>query len=159
MNKTIQDIECCMKSEVNVDDDLSLGYFRTILGLNRVTNNPDNIKRCGEFELHDQFVLEVGKEILIDAFKTYMESATIPAGKNVEDAKNLILSFLQDSDIKYFYDQNNFDEKVYFDDALSSCRDIAGRTVLSLVADMVEHEGDGLGIRAVRHDHDHFGLS
>ena len=150
MNKTIQDIECCMKSEVNVDDDLSLGYFRTILGLNRVTNNPDNIKRCGEFELHDQFVLEVGKEILIDAFKTYMESATIPAGKNVEDAKNLILSFLQDSDIKYFYDQNNFDEKVYFDDALSSCGDIAGRTVLSLVADMVEHEGDGLGIRAVR---------
>jgi hypothetical protein len=150
MNKTIQDIECCMKTEVNIDDELSLGYFRTCLGLNRISNKAETIKRCGEFERHDQFVLEVGQEILISAFKTFIEDKNMPVNKNIEDAQNLILRFLDESDIKYFYDNNNFDEKLVFDDCLSSCRDIAGRTVLSLVADTVEHEGDGLGIRAVR---------
>ena len=33
---------------------------------------------------------------------------------------------------------------------MSSCKDTAGRTVVSLVLDSVEHEGDGLGLRAVR---------
>ena len=129
---------------------MTLGYFRTTLGLNRITNNADTIKRSGEFERHDQFVLEVGKEILISAFKTYTENRIMPVNKNIEEAQKLILRFLDDSDIKYFYDQDNFDEKSYFDDCLSYCRDFAGRTLLSLVADVVEHEGDGLGIRAVR---------
>ena len=52
-------------------------------------------------------------------------------------------------DIKFFYDIDNHDEKVKFDDILSNCRDIAGRAVMSLIADKVEHEGDGLGIRGV----------
>ena len=33
MNKTIQDIEAGMPVLVNIDDELSLGYFRTVLGL------------------------------------------------------------------------------------------------------------------------------
>ena len=60
------------------------------------------------------------------------------------------MGFLEEYDIKYFYERDNYDQKNVFDDALSSCRDIGGRTVLSLIADKVEHEGDGLGIRAVR---------
>jgi hypothetical protein len=139
-----------MQSEVNIEDELSLGYFRTTLGLNNVSNNADTIKKCGEFERHDQFVLEVGKEILINGFKTFMENKIVPANKSFEEAKILILGFLEEFDIKYFYDEKNYNQKNFFDDALSSCRDIAGRTVLSLVADNVEHEGDGLGIRAVR---------
>ena len=139
-----------MQSEVNIDDELSLGYFRTTLGLNSVTNHPDTIKKCGEYERHDQFVLEVGKEILINGFKTYMENKFVPVNRSFDEAKNLILSFLDEYDIKYFYDQNNFNEKKVFDDILSSCRDLAGRAVLSLVADKAEHEGDGLAIRAVR---------
>ena len=123
MNKTIQDIECCMKTEVNIDDELSLGYFRTCLGFNRISNKAETIKRCGEFERHDQFVLEVGQEILISAFKTFIEDKNMPVNKNIEDAQNLILRFLDESDIKYFYDTNNFDEKpapprhsiIYFD--------------------------------------------
>ena len=69
---------------------------------------------------------------------------------NLGEAKSFILKFLEDSDIKFFYDLHNYDEKKFFDDVLSSCRDLAGRTVLSLVADLAEHEGDGLCIRAVR---------
>ena len=34
MSKTIQDLACCMKAEVNVEVELTLGYFRTTLGLN-----------------------------------------------------------------------------------------------------------------------------
>ena len=33
MNKTIKDLESCMPMLVNVEDELSLGYFRTTLGL------------------------------------------------------------------------------------------------------------------------------
>ena len=139
-----------MKSVVNIEDELSLGFFRTTLGLNLITNNPDTIKRCGEFERHDQFMLEVGKEMLINAFKTFMETNFCPVNKNIEETQSLILRFLDHFDIKYFYDKENFDEKVFFDDCLSSCRDIAGRATLSLIADTVEKEGDGLGIRAVR---------
>ena len=74
MNKTIQDLECCMQTLVNVEDELSLGYFRTNPGLNQITNKAEEIKRCGQFEKHDQFLLEVGKEILISAFKTFLSN-------------------------------------------------------------------------------------
>ena len=121
-----------------------------MLGLNSISNKAENIKRCGEFEKHDQFLLVVGKEILISAFKVFMTGYHGTITKTAEGATDLILMFLSVSDIKYFWDPNNFDEKEKFDDILSSCRDNAGRTVLSMVADKVEHEGDGLGIRAVR---------
>ena len=69
LNKTIQDIASGMPLEVNVDDELSLGYFKTYLGLDQISNKPENIRRCGEFEKHDQFCMEVGKAILKHAFK------------------------------------------------------------------------------------------
>ena len=103
-----------MQSEVNIEDELSLGYFRTTLGLNNVSNNADTIKKCGEFEHHDQFVLEVGKEILINGFKTFMENKIVPANKSFEEAKILILGFLEEFDIKYFYDEKNYNQKDAF---------------------------------------------
>ena len=150
MNKTIMDLECGMPTEVNIEDDISLGYFRTTLGLNRITNKAENIKRVGEFERHDNFLLEIGKEILINAFETFMETFKNPIVKTKEGARNLILKFLKETDIKYYYDPENFDETDHFDDVLSACKNNASRSVMSLVADHVEHEGDGLGIRAVR---------
>ena len=150
MNKSIQDLESGMPAETNVEDELSLGYFRTHLALSDISNKAENIKRCGAFEKHDNFLLKVGEEILINGFKTFLSKNTESITKTTEGAISLILRFLRESDIKYFYDSDNFDEKLKFDDVLSACRDISGRTVLSLVADKVEHEGDGLGIRAVR---------
>ena len=38
----------------------------------QISNQAETIKRCGEFEKHDQFLLAVGKEILINAFKVYV---------------------------------------------------------------------------------------
>ena len=53
MNKSILDLECCMKIVVNPEDDLSLCYFRIVLGLNQISNKAENLKRCGQFEQHD----------------------------------------------------------------------------------------------------------
>ena len=62
----------------------------------------------------------------------------------------MILEFLDSYDIKYVYDPTNYNEKDYFDDCLSACKDYASRSVFSLVADSMEHEGDGYGLRALR---------
>ena len=149
MNKTIQDIETCMKTLVNVDDELSLGYLRTSLGLQQITNKAESIKRCGQFEKHDQFLLEVGQQILINAFQSYLEQNDGHIDETAEGAHKLILDFLHVMDIKFYYDPKDYEERKRFDDVLSNCRDLAGRTLMSLVSDKVEHEGDGLGIRGV----------
>ena len=150
MSKTIQDIETGMPHEVNVDDELSLGWFRTELGLTRISNKEDNIKRCGSFEYHDQFCLEVGSALLVDAFQTFLNSSSSLPVKTEEGAKRFILDFLDNMEIKYFYDETKYNEQDYFDDCLSACKDNASRSVMALVADAVEHAGDGLGIRALR---------
>ena len=150
MNKTIQDIESGIPNEVNIEDELSLGWFRTELGLNQISNKEDKIKKCGQYEYHDQFCLDIGSALLISAFETFLNSTPSYPEHTAEGAKKFILEFLDVMDIKYFYDPSNYNEKDPFDNCLSACRDNAGRTVISLVSDAMEHEGDGLGLRAVR---------
>ena len=139
-----------MKNEVNLDDELSYGWFRTILGLTNISNKEDKIKRCGEFEFHDQYCVEIGSALLINAFQTFLNTAPPTPAKSKEGATKFILDFLDVSDIKYVYDPSNYNERDYFDDCLSACKDYSGRTILSLVADAMEHEGDGVGLRALR---------
>ena len=150
LNKTIQDVVAGIKSEVNVDDTLSLGFFKTILGLNHISNQPDFIKKDGNYEAHAQFCDDVGVELLIQAFKTFVKKPECRIVKTEKGAVDLILNFLKTEDIKYFYDPLNHDESEVFDDMLSSVKDNAGRTLVSLVLKAVEHEGDGLGLRAAR---------
>ena len=150
MNKIMQDIGAGMKNEVNVDDVLSLGYFKTTLGLHHLSNKPEVIKKDGNFEHHSQFCEDVGKELLVEAFNTFVKNVDHPTEKSEEAAVKLILEFLKEMDIKYYYDPSNYEEKEVHDSMMSSCRDNAARTVVSLVLDAVEHEGDGKGLRAVR---------
>jgi hypothetical protein len=148
--KIIQDITAGIKSEVNVEDTLSLGNFKTTLGFHHITNNPDAIKRDGNFEYHSQFCEDVGSELLIEAFKTFVAKYDEDIDKTEDGGVKLILEYLKRSDIKYYYDPENYNEIGVHDDMMSSCKDNAARTVMSLVLDSVEHEGDGLGLRAVR---------
>ena len=150
MNKIIQDIVAGMKSEVNVEDTLSLGYFKTTLGVHHITNNPDAIKRDGNFECHSQFCEDIGTELLIEAFKTFLVKFEDHIDKTENGAVELIHKFLETMDIKFYYDPDNYEELNVHDDMMSSCKDNAGRTVISLVQNSVEHEGDGLGLRALR---------
>ena len=146
----IQDLEFGMPSDVNIDDLLSLGYFKTFLGLHHISNDKDQIKRDGNYEYHNQFCQAVGSELLIEAFKTYLESNEVEVEKSVDGAKELILGCLKEMDIKYHYDPSNFEEQNVFDDCLTASKDNAGRALLSLCLDSVEHEADGLGIRGLR---------
>ena len=135
MNKVIQDLGLGMPSDVNIDDLLSYGFFKTFLGLHHITNDKDQIKRDGNYEYHNQFCQAVGSELLIEAFKTHLEFQSVEIEKTVEGAKVLILNCLKEMDIKYYYDPANFEEKNVFDDCLTACRDNAGRTLISLCLD------------------------
>ena len=139
-----------MKSEVNIDDTLSLGFFKTVLGLSHISNQPDIIKKDGNYEAHAQFCEDVGMELLIQAFKTFVAKHGSPEVLTEKAAIEFILDFLTTSEIRFLYDAENHEENEVFDDMLSSCKDNAGRTVMSLVLKAVEHEGDGLGLRAAR---------
>ena len=151
MNKTIQDLAAGMKSVINVDDILSLGFFRTILGLNNISNEADFIKKDGNYEAHAQFCDEVGTELLIEAFNTYAGKKNFSGVSKTEQfGVQLILNFLDKSGIQFYFDPKKTEDPVEFDDMLAACRDNAGRTVLSLVLKAVEKEADGLGLRALR---------
>ena len=67
-----------------------------------------------------------------------------------EGAQQLILDFLDWAQIRFMFDPNNAEELDKFDDLLSYCRDLAGRTILGLVLDKMEGEGDALGLRSLR---------
>ena len=54
MNKTFQDYKACMPDEQNIDDVLSLSYFKAWLGLDNITNVDSKIKKDGNYEPHDQ---------------------------------------------------------------------------------------------------------
>ena len=125
MNKTIQDIGAGMKSLVNVEDTLSLGNFKTVLGLNHISNEPDFIKKDGNYEAHSQFCDDIGTELLIEAFKTYVgkqHNSSISIVKTEAFAVDLILDFLDKSDIKYFFNPESPEESTVFDDMLSACK-------------------------------------
>ena len=150
MNKIIQDIGAGMKQEVNVDDTLSLGFFKTIMGLSHISNQPDFIKKDGNFEAHSQFCEDIGKEMLIEAFKTYIKNPDCPIVKSETGSVNFMLGFLKYMKIDFFFDPNKEEDEEVFDDMEEACRDMASRTLISMVLKTVEHEADGLGLRAVR---------
>lgn len=152
MSKVFMDYRACMVNDSNVDDILSLSWFKAYLGgLDRITNQESKIKKPGAFEFHDQFVTEVGIQFLINAFENFLEKNidTVKVESELE-AQKLILKFLDENGIVYYFDPEISEEKEKFDDLLSYCRDLCSRTVLSLVSDKLEEECDALGLQAFR---------
>ena len=136
------DYAACMKDEDNVDDKLTLAWFKGWLGgLDIISNTESKIKKMGNFELHDQFINELGIQFISNAFKNFLEtnsdtiSITDSAG-----AQKLILDFLDQNEIRFMFDSKNVEEHDKFDDLLSYCKDLAGRTILSLVTDKGSHQ-------------------
>ena len=148
----MQDYKSCMLSEVNIDDVLTVGWFKSWLGM-KISNKAETIKRCGNFEVHDQFITECGFQLLVNAFENYLQRH--PGVISVEDssaAQKLVLDFLSESGIKFFLDLNNTEETETdkFDDLLSYSKDLCTRTVLSTVCDKMEEEEDALGLRGLK---------
>ena len=146
------DYGACMKDETNIADKLTLAWFKAwIGGLDKISNAESNIKKCGNFELHDQYITELGVQFLVNVFQNYLEENVEDLDVNTKsDAQQLILDFLDKSDIKYLYDIEHADERCKFDDLLSYCRDLSSRAVLSLVLDKMEGERDAQGLRALK---------
>ena len=141
-----------MISESNVDDPLTLTYFKAYLGgFDSITNQESKIKKPGSFEVHDQLITELGLQFLCNAFTNFLDENcdTIKVDSTAE-AEKLILDFLQSSGIVFFFDPKNANEADVFDDLLSYCRDLCSRTVLSVVSDKMEEESDAQGLRAFR---------
>ena len=154
MNKVFMDYKTCMISDenVNVDDVLTLSWFKAYLGgFDSITNQESKIKKPGSFELHDQFITELGLQFLTNAFENFLEMKgdTLKVESEL-DAQQLILDFLQENGIAFYFDPENSNEKDKFDDLLTYCRDLSSRTVLSIVSDKLEEESDALGMKAFR---------
>lgn len=140
-----------MKNEVNVDDPLTLGYFKAFTGMKTITKDPKVIKSPGKFEEHDQNYSNLGAQFLIDGFKHFLlHTPELPQSKDFDSARDLVLNFLEKYDIKYFVDDKNTEEKEPYDDLLTYTKDISSRTVHSLVMDKLEEESDSLGLEAYR---------
>ena len=136
------DYGALMKNENNIDDKLTLSWFKGWLGgLDNISNQEDKIKKTGRFELHDQFINELGIQYLVNAFKNYIENKSDSFSVTDSDkAETLILNFLDECEIRYFFDPaGTVEEADKFDDLLTYCKDLCGRTVLSLVTDKGRH--------------------
>ena len=136
------DYGACMPDEDNEKDKLSLSWFKSWLGgLDTISNEESKIKKMGDYELHDQFITEVGVQFLTNAFKNFLKtnSDNICVNDKME-AQKLILEFLDQNEIRFFFDPTCTEEKEKFDDLLSYCKDLTGRTVLSLVIDKGSHQ-------------------
>ena len=145
------DYGACMRDEDNIDDPLSLSHLKGWLGFDIITNKDSKIKQSGNFEVHDQFINEIGMQFLTNAFENFLDANSEVI--NVVDsngAQKLILDFLDQNEIRFLFDPDTSEELDKFDDLLTYCKDLAGRTVLSLVTDKMEAEGDALGLRGLR---------
>ena len=125
-----------MVNEDSIDDIITLAWFKAWLGLDNITNIDSKIKKDGNYEVHDQYITEVGLQFLSNAFTNYLE--THGDSMDVRDsvsAQAMILDFLEESEIKFVYDPTNTVENSKFDDLLSYAKDLCSRTVLSITID------------------------
>ena len=137
------DYKALMKNEDNIDDVLTLSWFKGWLGgLDIISNQESKIKKTGCYEIHDQFISELGVQYLVNAFQNYLKNNIDSLEvTDTDSAKKLILDFLDTNEIRYFFDPNiNDDENDTFDDLLTYCKNLCGRTVLSLVLDKGRHQ-------------------
>ena len=94
---------------------------------------------------------ELGLQFLVNAFENYLKVNTDTLDITSEtEAEDLIINFLDQNGIRFYYDPANCNEEEKFDDLLSYCRDLCSRTVLSVVSDKLEEESDAFGLRALR---------
>ena len=104
------DYKACMADENNVQDILTLPYFKAYLGgLDIITNEEKNIKKPGSFEVHDQFISELGIQFLTNAFENFLKV----------NGDNLNVYSEQENGIVFFYDPDVSVETEKFDDLLT----------------------------------------
>ena len=104
------------------------------------------------FEKHDQLIMEVSIQYLVNAMENFLKSHPDEIGFVTDEAsaEAFVLNFLKQSKIVFFFEENETEEDSIADDLLTYCRDMASRLVLSLIFDRCEKEEDPVGMRGIR---------
>ena len=91
----------------------------------------------------------MGKAAICEAWRSFSEDSTMPCPDQKEDAKTLILHFLDTKNIFYMYNTNkDYNKESFFDDLERNVCDLAARGLVELVLDRVQKNSDGIGLRA-----------
>ena len=91
----------------------------------------------------------MGKSALCEGCGSFSGDLSLPCPEEEEEAKSIILKFLDDKKIHFMYDsQMNYSNEVYYDDLERNVFDLAARGLVELVLDRVQKNSDGVGLRA-----------
>ena len=125
------------------------------------------------FEKHDQLIMEVSTQYLINAM-TNFEKKHPEALKSVTDgasAEAFVLYFLEESEISFYFKKTEVEEDKKAgshgveedkkgdeprievkkaDDLITYARDMVSRLIISLIFDRFEKEEDPVGLRGIR---------
>ena len=114
------------------------------------------------FEKHDQLIMEVSTQYLINAM-TNFEKKHPEALNSVTDgasAEAFVLYFLEESEINFYFKKTEVEEDKKgdepgvevkkADDLITYARDMVSRLIISLMFDRFEKEEDPVGLRGIR---------
>ena len=104
------------------------------------------------FERHDQLIMEVSTQYLINAMNNFEKKNpdAIKLVVNEKTAEEFVLHFLKYSKIGFYFEKGGTKEDGKADDLITYCRDMCSRLVLSLTFDRCEREEDPVGMRGIR---------
>ena len=106
MNFIIYSFIGCMEDDRNLQDVLSLAYFKLKLKKNWISNCSDTIKACGNFEEHRQFFESIGEAFLLEGIQSTIDKMVLD-GEELEKTEEGAISFykkiLAQNNIQLYY--------------------------------------------------------
>ena len=156
MNAVIKNYQRLMKSTSSRDPG-TLGFFASHILISQfVSNKAAFIKKMGNYEMHRQFLVLIGREFLGDGLKSFF-TPHIPQlkeehAKNKEQAKEtlseIMLDFLKEHKIPLWFNPTEQSSVQYFDDLQKYSSDLAARSLLLMIFSHAIKYGDPICIRA-----------
>ena len=151
MNVIEKNIVAMMPSLEDSTDRMTLSFMKNFLMRKGITNKPQQIKKCGSFELHSQFFLKIGSEMMMDAltsFKNECDTEGIYFEDTKYDAKRFLQMFLREKKVELYYTMGR-QKSEFFDDVCEYGNNMLTRTLLCLIHKQALHEGDALCLHAL----------
>ena len=97
----------CMEHDRNLQDILSMAYFKLKLKKNWISNCSDTIKACGNFEEHRQYFESIGLAFFLEGIQSTMDNMVLE-GEEVEKTEEGAIIFFQEillqNNIQLYYD-------------------------------------------------------